>query len=81
MTENVENLILEHLRAMRTWNAMADRQFAEIKHRLAHIETAVARNGRDLAVNYAEQVQDRHDLDLIKDRLDRIEKRLGLTDA
>jgi len=56
MTENVENLILEHLRAMRTWNAMADRQFAEIKHRLAHIETAVARNGRDLAVNYAEQV-------------------------
>lgn len=80
MNENVENLVLEHLRALREESAEVRSDIREIKSRLGSIETSFARFGRDVAHNYSEQVDDRHRLDELSDRIRRIEKRLELVE-
>jgi tetrahydromethanopterin S-methyltransferase subunit G len=47
-------------------------------NRLAHIETSIARLARDGADSFAEAISDRHAIDKLKERLDRIERRLEL---
>ena len=47
MTENVENLILEHLRAMRTDITALRSEMGEVKQRLSHVETILVRIVRD----------------------------------
>lgn len=47
MTENVENLVLEHLRAIRTDVSGIKDDVREIKHRLTSLEGAVAGIKRD----------------------------------
>ena len=47
MTENVENLILEHLRAIRADIAAVKDDVREIKQRLTSLEAAVAGLRRD----------------------------------
>jgi hypothetical protein len=46
--------------------------------RLGQIETMIARIGRDNAHAYEEQFEDRHALDALKERIERIERRLEL---
>lgn len=83
MSENVEHLIIEHLKALRNEvkaNQEETREeFREVKARLHSLETGIARIVRDEGQNYAEIVQDRHIVDKIKERLDRIERRLELS--
>lgn len=43
MTDNVENLILEHLKRMQTEMALIRQDTAEIKSRLGSIETGIGR--------------------------------------
>lgn len=78
MTDNVENLILEHLKKIQAEQSAARERDTEIMSRLAHIETGIARIARDEATNYGEIVQDRHAIDRLKERLERIERRLEL---
>jgi len=78
MTADVENLVLEHSRALRGESSEIRSDIREIKSRLGSIETAVARVGRDLAHNYSEQVEDRHRIDALSERVKRIEQRLEL---
>lgn len=80
MNENVENLVLEHLRALRSESAETRSDIREIKLRLGSLETSFARFGRDIAHNYSEPVDDRHRLDELSERIRRIEKRLELVD-
>ena len=47
MTENVENLVLEHLRAIRADVSGIRDDVREIKHRLTSLEGAVAGIKRD----------------------------------
>ncbi len=79
MTENVENLIFEHLKKIQAEQSASRERDAEMLARLNHIESGIARIARDESANYTEIVQDRHVVDKLKDRLDRIEKRLELT--
>jgi septal ring factor EnvC (AmiA/AmiB activator) len=81
MTENVENLILEHLKLIQAELAASKDRDAEILMRLANIESGLARVTRDEAMNYAEIVQDRHSVDKLKERIERIERRLELSDG
>jgi hypothetical protein len=70
MTENVENLVLEHLRAIRTAQAEHGERLTRIEIRLGVIETrlsAVEARLADLEVSNQK-------------RLDRIERRLELLD-
>jgi soluble cytochrome b562 len=78
MSENIDNLILEHLKRMQSEMAEMRRDTAEIKGRLGSIESGVARIGRDEAGNYAEIIENRHMFDRLAERIDRIEKRLEL---
>ncbi len=78
MSDNVENLVLEHLKKIQTELLASRERDAEILARLGHIELGLARIARDEATNYGEIIQDRHVVDKIKQRLDRIERRLEL---
>lgn len=79
MTENVENLILEMLRAVRADVAAMKSELKENTTRLGRIESGVARIARDEGQNYSEMVEDRHAVDKLKERIERIEQRLELS--
>jgi adenylosuccinate lyase len=78
MAETVNNLVLEHLKKIQAEQSASRERDAEILSRLAHIETSVARLARDGADNFAETVADRHAVDKLKERIERIERRLEL---
>jgi len=79
MIENIENLILEHLKKIQAEQAAARERDAEILARLSSIENGLARISRDEALTYTELVQDRHVVDKLKERIERIERRLELS--
>ena len=75
MTENVENLILEHLKMLRNevkaQGIKMDEQFDSIRLRLGSIESQLAGIHADVAVIHGR-------MDKFESRLDRIERRLEL---
>lgn len=78
MAEAVDNLVLEHLKKIQAEQSASRERDSEILSRLAHIETSVARLARDGADNFAEVISDRHTVDKLKERIERIERRLEL---
>ncbi len=78
MTDKVENLLLEHLKKIQAEQAAARDRDRELMTRLSQIETSIARIGRDNSHAFAEQIEDRHALDALKDRVERIERRLEI---
>jgi SRSO17 transposase len=78
MTEKIDNLILENLKKIQAEQASARERDAEILTRLSHIETGIAKISRDESINYGEIVQDRHAVDKLKERIERIERRLEI---
>jgi hypothetical protein len=79
MRENIENLLLEHLKKIQAELAAARERDAEVMTRLGHIETGIARIARDESENYAKIIQDRHVVDRRKERIERIERRLEIS--
>ena len=80
MADNVESLLLEHLKRFQATLERVERRLGELTIRQNETHTAVLSLRRD-QVNDAEvsahlQVQ----LDNVKDRLERIERRLELND-
>ena len=78
MTENIENLMLEHRKKIQAEQSASRDRDREIVTRLGQIETMVARIGRDNAHAFEEQIGDRHAMDALKDRVERLERRLEL---
>jgi hypothetical protein len=78
MAGSVDNLMLEHLKKIQAEQSASRERDAEMLSRLAHIETSVARLARDGADNFAEVISDRHAVDKLKERIERIERRLEL---
>lgn len=78
MTDSVDNLVLDHLKKIQAEQTASRERDAEILNRLAHIETSVVRLARDGADNFAEVIADRHAIDKLKERIERIERRLEL---
>lgn len=76
--ENVENLMLENLKKIQAEQSAARERDQEIISRLSHIESGLARITRDESANYAEMVEDRHAVDKLRERLERIERRLEI---
>ncbi len=74
MTENIESLVLEHLRPIRATLANHTERLERIEIRLGSIEQYQALSHTDLA---AANVH----LDHLARRIDRIERRLDLHDA
>lgn len=75
-----ENLILEHLKKIQAEQTAARDRDTEVLLRLSNIKSGLARITRDEAMTYSELIQDRHSIDKLKERIERIEKRLEITD-
>ncbi len=83
MTENVENLLLEHLKALRNELREFRNEFhsetENLKQRMSALETAMINVKRE--VNAGDETDARHQvqIDQLVERIRRIEKRLDLT--
>ncbi len=78
MVNGLDNLVLEHLKKIQAEQSASRERDSDILSRLAHIETSIARLARDGADNFAEIISDRHAVDKLKERIERIERRLEL---
>lgn len=77
--ENVENIILEHLRHMRQKIDQVADDMREVKHRLATVEATqgtILQHTGHLASSIAQQ---QVSFDRMSERIEHIEKRLQLT--
>lgn len=74
MADDIDNLVLQHLRAIRAENERTHQMLFDLTQRVASVEQKAAHATVDLA-----NINGR--LDGLATRLDRIEKRLGLIDA
>ncbi|HMQ12548.1 MAG TPA: hypothetical protein PKD21_03780 [Candidatus Competibacter phosphatis] len=73
MTADTENLVLEHLRAIRA-------TLGEHSNELASIRLEISAMGQQLAGLTAAVYSGKSELDSLKRRVERIERRLELTD-
>jgi chromosome segregation ATPase len=80
MTENVENLILEHLRALRGGQDRIELELKEVKARLTSLEGAFISSRRDAVNTQDDMYRQTARIDQIIERLDRLEKRMDLRD-
>jgi len=74
MTAEIESLVLEHLRAIRA-------DVADIKDRMASVELNLATLGQQVGALTTAVYSGKSDLDGLRRRVERIERRLELTDG
>jgi polyhydroxyalkanoate synthesis regulator phasin len=74
MTANIENLVLEHLRAIRATQA-------DHGERLAQIEIQLSAMGQQLGALTTAVYSGKSEIDSIKRRIERIERRLELSEG
>jgi uncharacterized coiled-coil protein SlyX len=78
MTENVESLMLEHLRRFQATLDRVESKLGELTVRVANLESGQALIIQHLAHFAAADAAQQVAIDHITDRLDRIERRLDL---
>ena len=78
MTDNVENLILEHLKRFQASLDRVERKIAELTTRAANLEGGQASIIQHLGHLAAADATQQLAIDNVNDRLDRIERRLEL---
>lgn len=81
MAENVDNLVVEHLRAIRTDVSGIKTDVSEIKARLSSIDERLTLVEKGTANIHGDMALLQLRLDRQGDRIERIEKRLDLTAA
>lgn len=79
MTENIENLIVEHLRHIRGRIDQIAEDLTDIKHRMTSLETGMALVKREVAAGDDTDARQQVSLDRLVQRIERIEKRLDLS--
>lgn len=84
VANNVENLVLEMLRALRnevkSYSVKMDEQFESVRLRLSSIESHLVSLQREVVDLHADVVIVHSRMDKFEARLDRIERRLDLRD-
>lgn len=78
MTNEVENIVLEHLKRFQSGQDRIERELKEIKARLSQLEIGVASIRGDIAHHAGDQARQQLAMDTLSDRIDRIERRLEL---
>lgn len=85
MSDNVENMVLEQLRALRndiaTFRAENQSEFSEMKHRLNRVESSLAHMRGENIGTQEDVYRQQGVIDAIKERLQKIEKRLEIASA
>lgn len=80
MTENVENLVLEHLRALRAGQDRIENELRDLKGRVSAVENGLNGVRRDLVALAEADARLQVAMDRFGERVDRIERRLELRD-
>lgn len=82
MTDNVENIILEQLKGFRNefrdFRSKYDQDISDIKQRLTTLERGQASVKHETADQYDQYVRQQVSIDQIKDRIEKIERRLEI---
>lgn len=78
MTENIENLILEHLRVIRSEVTAMRESIDELKARMSSLEAAMIAVKREVSIGDEVDGRQQVSLDRIVKRIERIERRLEL---
>jgi hypothetical protein len=78
MADNMGNIVLEHLRALRAGQDRIETALKEVKQRLTGVVTNIAGLRRDNVGTQEVVYRQQSVIDAIQDRLQRIEKRLEL---
>ena len=78
MTDNAENLMLEHLRALRAGEDRLESGLRQVGARLTSLEAGTAAGRRDSAHHVEAIIRQQANIDQIKTRIDRIERRLEI---
>jgi hypothetical protein len=81
MNDNVENLILEQLKAIRADLGDLRREVREVKSRLASLEGQVVQMHKSVAFIHEDLAGMNARIDGLSDRVERIERRLDLREA
>ncbi len=85
MGDNLDNLVLEQLRALRSeilaFRSENQNEFSEIKHRLTRVESSIASMRGENVGTQEDVYRQQGVIDQIKERLQRIEKRLEIASA
>ncbi|MDP9056341.1 MAG: hypothetical protein M3N34_03265 [Pseudomonadota bacterium] len=79
MTENVENIILEHLKRFQTGQERIEGELRQIKVRLGNLESGQASVIQHLGNLSAADAAQQLSIDHLQDRFARIERRLEIT--
>jgi predicted trehalose synthase len=77
--ENIENLILEHLKRFQAGQDRVERKLEEVVTRLGNLEIGVASVRRDFAHSEENTAAISVRVDRLNERLERIERRLELS--
>ncbi|MDR2858284.1 MAG: hypothetical protein LBV50_10620 [Novosphingobium sp.] len=78
MSENIENLILEHLKRFQSGQERIERELKEIKTRVGNIEAGQATVIQHLGHLAAADATQQLGIDNLNDRVERIERRLEI---
>jgi len=78
MSDNVENIVLEHLRHIRNRVDQIADDISDFKHRMSSLESAMVLIKHENAHGDETDARQQVTLDKIIDRIQRIEKRLEL---
>ena len=85
MIDNVENLVLEQLKALRNeiiaFRSENQSEFSEIKHRLTRVESTIAGMRGENVGTQEDVYRQQGVIDQIKERLQRIERRLEIASS
>lgn len=74
MSDNIDNVILEHLKAIRAEMASVKTDTREIRSRISSMESSLARLSRETSSNFEEIIENRHMVDELKERVERVER-------
>jgi tetrahydromethanopterin S-methyltransferase subunit G len=84
-SDKVENLVLEQLRALRNeilaFRSENQSEFSELKHRLNRVESNLASMRGDNVGTQEDVYRQQNVIDAIKERLQRIERRLEIANG
>ena len=78
MVENVENVIIEHLRHIRGRVDRIAEDMGDMKHRMSSLESVMVLVKREVAAGDDTDARQQVSLDRLHDRIERLERRLEI---
>ena len=83
MEESIDNLIIEHLKGLRsevqTLRSEMHSEFRDVKHRLTSVETTIVSAKHEAADIRGDYVRQQVSIDSLLERIQRLERRLELS--